>query len=184
MQEPSTAVNFLIWSFDRLVRLLILFFTRRSNEKIGVSDYGEIVRKAIIDRRVAEVKMKSIVGDNHSIQVRALACWTPGSFQKNRDHELSGIRFQACICHAPCFVMADAFPQSPRLKELDDSMSEMIAACNVSEVVRATRSHCPVHIVTRWFSRENSLLWLFKHEQILGTLDLSEMNAASRKKTA
>jgi hypothetical protein len=80
--------------------------------------------------------------------------------------------------------MADAFSQSPRLKELDDSMSEMIAACNVSEVVRTTRSHCPVHIATRWFSRENSFWWLFKHEQILRTLDLSEMNPAGRKKTA
>jgi hypothetical protein len=56
-------------------------------------------------------------------------------------------------------------------------MSEKIVVCNASEVVRATKSRCPVHIVTRWFSRENSLLWLLEHEQILKTLDLSEMNA-------
>jgi hypothetical protein len=80
--------------------------------------------------------------------------------------------------------MADAFTQSQRLKELDDSMSKIIATCKVSEVVRATRSRWPVHIVTRWFSRENSLLWLLEHEQILRTLDLSETNAASRKQTA
>jgi hypothetical protein len=70
------------------------------------------------------------------------------------------------------------FAQSPQLKESDDRMSEMIA------VVRTTRSHCPVYIVTRWFSHENSLSWLLEHKQIVRTLDLNEMNAASSKKTA
>jgi hypothetical protein len=81
-------------------------------KKFGASDSGEIVRKATIDQRIAGVKIKSLVGDNHPMQVRVLAHWSPRSFLNNHDPELSGIRFQAYICHVLCLVMAYAFAQS------------------------------------------------------------------------
>jgi hypothetical protein len=36
-------------------------------------------------------------------------------------------------------------------------LSTVMAACAISEVIQITKSHCPVHVVTRWFSRENSI---------------------------
>jgi hypothetical protein len=80
--------------------------------------------------------------------------------------------------------MKDAFLPSPPLKDLDDTMLEMIAACNVREVVQLTKSHCPVHVVTRWFSRDFSLSWLLRHELILSGLDLNHPNANTRRKIA
>jgi hypothetical protein len=77
--------------------------------------------------------------------------------------------------------MADVFSQSDALQNLDDTMTEMIAASNACEVIQVTHSRCPVHIVTRWFSRENSLSWLLKHEEVLCNLDISRINRADRE---
>jgi hypothetical protein len=114
-----------------------------------LDDYGEIVGNAIIDLRRSGVKIKSIVGDNHPVQVMALAHWSPKSLLKKLEPECGAVRFQAYICHILQLVMKDVFAQSVLLKAFDDAMLEMIAACNISEVVQMTKSHCSVHVVTR-----------------------------------
>jgi hypothetical protein len=152
--------------------------------RFALSEYGKIVGNVITHLRKADVKIKSIVGDNQAGQVMALAHWSPKWVSKNRGPECRGIRFQACICHIIQLVMKDSFFQSAPLKDLDETMLEMIVACNISEVVQLTQSHCPVHVVTRWFSPDFSLSWLLGHEQILSGLDLSHLNANSRTKIA
>jgi hypothetical protein len=108
--------------------------------------------------------------------------WSPKSLLKKLEPECGAVRFHACIWHVLQFVLKDSFGQSLLLKALDDAILEMIAACNISEVVQVAKSHCPVHVVTRWFSRDSSLSWLLQHEQIPTRLDLSHLNARDRRK--
>jgi hypothetical protein len=103
-------LDLVLLSAHSTIRLFLYDAVERN--KFGIGNYGGIARQAVIGRRVAGVKSKSIVGGNHPIQVRALAHWSQRSFLKNRDPEFSRIRFQACIWHVVCLVMADAFAQS------------------------------------------------------------------------
>jgi hypothetical protein len=80
--------------------------------------------------------------------------------------------------------MAEVFAQSECLQDLNDTMAEMIAACNVSAVLRLINSHCPLHVVTRWFSRDISISWLLQRQQILSNLDLSLINVTDWRRVA
>jgi hypothetical protein len=172
-------------SFSYLrARVLLWFSMMQWNENASASPSMQILWETRHCPQKSYHEEKSIVGVNQPVQVMALAYWVPNSPLKTHGHEFNGIRFLACICHVLQLVITDTFTQSAPLGDRNGTMLEVAVACNISEVIQITKSHCPVHVVARWFSQENSIAWSLQRLVILSTLDLTDFKDAERRKVA
>jgi hypothetical protein len=66
---------------------------------LTADDYSQLVAQAIEKLKTRGVRVRSIVGDNLTAQVSALAHWSPKSPLRGPNAFLNGVKYSPCLCH-------------------------------------------------------------------------------------